>query len=263
MWSVRELGYTYETDIMSAYTFLNVCHWYNIKPNPAIDIGLPSPPLPVLPPETRGFGPVPAVSPDIADGADTVIPPPGATREEEKEEEKEKQQGTIAGIMEEQAAAKPNLRGHTGKGKGKEKGKETEKPTEKAKGGNKPSIASTRASAFFPQPQQQPLEATKEWATAQAAVAPFEPHGKGLIVEENRIFVTCMARVARGEEPGWTREDCMRAVLRRDCELLGYICDLPEKYKEGMFAEEAEEVFKRGNVCARACEAPEHRGFEG
>ncbi len=261
MWSVRQLGYTYETDIMSAYTFLNVCHWFSLKPNPAIDLNLPSPPLPELPSERGGFGPVPsadgvphpppAVTPDIADGADTS--PAVAAKEEEEEQDGK---GTIGGIMAEHQASTPNLRGHKGGAKGKGKGTGTGKAPSKGKGKeDKPSIASMRASAFFPQPQQQqqPLEATKEWATAQAAVAPLEPHGKGLIVEENRVFVTCMARVARGEQPGWTRKDCTRAVLLRDCELLGHICDLPESYKEGMFAEEAERVFKRDNVCARSC----------
>lgn len=292
MWSIKDLGYTYETDIMSAYTFLNVCHWFHLKPNPGIDLNLPSPPMPELPPESR-FGPVPsndgvphpppAVTPAIADGADTAIPPPPPPTEKDAGTGDGTEEGTIEGIMEEQQASTPNLRGH--KGKGKEKGKATPKPTatpkpkgkgnstsaaagkskSKSKSKSKPSIASTRASAFFPAPQQQqPPEATKEWATAQAAVAPFAPHGKGLIVEENRIFVQCMQRAAAaGPGEGPTKADCMEAVLRRDCEMLGYICDLPQNYKDGMFANEAEEIFKKGNVCARSCEASKAKGDWG
>ena len=263
MWSIKDLGYTYETDIMSAYTFLEVCHWFHLKPNPGIDLNLPSPPLPELPPESR-FGPMPstdgvphpppAVTPAIADGADTAIPPDEGT--EKGDEGADKGTGTIEGIMEEQQASTPKLRGHKPKPKPKPKSKGHGNHTSSSKSGSKPSIASTRASAFFPGSEQQqlPQEATKEWAIAQAAVAPFAPHGKGLIVEENRIFVNCMKRVAAaGPEEGLTKADCMKAMLRRDCEMLGYICDLPESYKEGMFATEAEEIFKKGNMCTRAC----------
>ena len=90
-------------------------------------------------------------------------------------------------------------------------------------------------------------------AAAQAAVAPFEPHGKGLIVEENRVFTACMARVQRGEKDA-TREECRREVLKRDCELLGFICDLPETYRDGMHMAADEDVFKQDSVCARSCQ---------
>lgn len=252
MWSIKELGYTYETDIMSAYTFLEVCHWFHLKPNPGIDLNLPSPPMPELSPESR-LGPVAS-----ADGADTAIPP-----DTEKDESADKGTGMIEGIMEQQAST-PKLRGHKPKPKSKGHGNHTSSSNGKSK--SKPSIASTRASAFFPgsERQQLPQEATKEWAIAQAAVAPFAPHGKGLIVEENRIFVNCMKRVAAANpEEGLTKADCMHAVLRRDCEMLGYICDLPENYKEGMFATEAEEIFKKGNICTRACHASKAKGAWG
>lgn len=50
VWSIRDLGYTFETDLFSANTFINTCRWTNLKPNPKLQV-MPYPPsLPPYPP---------------------------------------------------------------------------------------------------------------------------------------------------------------------------------------------------------------------
>ena len=226
MWSTRNLGYTYETDIMSAYTFLNTCHWFSLKPNPGLDLNLPSPPMPDLPPETRQGAPPPpadaAAVPAPVDPAAAVAP-----AQPQKQQMDTSRNSTIKS---------PNLRG---------KQTVVAPPQVQQQHNSSSALALTPAQGGF--------VATKEWAAAQAAVAPFEPHGKGLIVEENRVFTACMARVQRGEK-GAIRAECRREVLKRDCELLGFICDLPETYRDGMHMAADEDVFKQDSVCARSCQ---------
>lgn len=228
MWSTRNLGYTYETDIMSAYTFLNTCHWFSMKPNPGLDLNLPSPPMPDLPPETRQGGPPPP-----ADAA-AAPPAPGDPATAAAPAQPQKQQ---VDTSRNDTTKTPNLRG---------KQTVVAPPQVQQQPQNSPSVLALT-------PEQGGFVATKEWAAAQAAVAPFEPHGKGLIVEENRVFTACMARMQRGEK-GATREECRREVLKRDCELLGFICDLPETYRDGMHMAADEDVFKQDSVCARSCQ---------
>lgn len=223
MWSTRNLGYTYETDIMSAYTFLNTCHWSSIKPNPGLDLNLPSPPMPDLPPETRQGGPPPPPA-DAAAAPPAPVDPAAAAAPAQPQKQQMDSSKT------------PNLRG-----------KQTVVALPQVQ---QPQNSS---SALALTPAQGGFVATKEWAAAQAAVAPFEPHGKGLIVEENRVFTACMARVQRGEK-GATRAECRKEVLKRDCELLGFICDLPETYRDGMHMAADEDVFKQDSVCARSCQ---------
>jgi hypothetical protein len=225
VWSTQQLGYTYETDIMSAYTFLNTCNWLTLKPNPAIDLNLPPPPMPDLPPEIRQIpptGPGGSTQGDVsavpADAAAAAAAAPQFSRKEQKQ--------------------KQNLRG---KSKSHNEAVAVAAPGEAAP-----------AAETVEVPQEGQFVPSKEWAAGQAAAAPFAPHGKGLIVEEHRIFSSCMAAVAR-KEPGVTRADCLEAVLKRDCDNLGYICDLPKDYREGMNMAADEDLFKKDNICARSC----------
>ncbi len=214
VWSIKELGYTYETDLMSGYTFLNVCQWLSLKPNPGIDLSLPSPELPNPPPETRQGPPPPTVG-------DT----------------------TAATQPQKDAVASPNLRG---------KGAAVRQRAPRNK--QQDTTGSNSTAVVFVPPEGVPFTPTKEWAAAQAAVAPFQPHGKGLIVEENRVFTACMARV-NSKEAGVTRDTCLKEVLKRDCEMLGFICDLPQNYRDGpMHMAADEDIFKQDSLCARSCE---------
>ncbi|KAM3577757.1 hypothetical protein VYU27_000301 [Nannochloropsis oceanica] len=216
MWSTRNLGYAYETDIMSAYTFLNTCHWFSLKPNPSLDLDQPSPRMP---------------DPPLADPA--VVPVDPATLPAPAQPQKQ------------QVDSSDNYRTKSPKLRGKQAVAAPPKVQQQQQ--------QHLSSAVVLTPAQGGFVATKEWAAAQAAVAPFEPHGKGLIVEENRVFTACMARVQRGEKSA-TRDECRREVLKRDCEMLGFICDLPETYRDGMHMEADENVFKEGSMCARSCQ---------
>lgn len=93
--------------------------------------------------------------------------------------------------------------------------------------------------------------ATEESAAKAAALAPLQPHGSGLIVEENRVYALCLART---KAAGESSANCLKEVLARDCEMLGFICDLPAHYRDGMGLAKSEEIMKEGNSCARACE---------
>ena len=93
--------------------------------------------------------------------------------------------------------------------------------------------------------------ATAETAAKAAALAPFQPHGSGLLTEENRIYSLCLART---KAAGESSADCLKEVLARDCEMLGFICDLPAHYRDGMGLAQSEQIMKESNSCAKACE---------
>lgn len=228
MWSTRELGYTYETDIMSAYTFLNTCHWSTLKPNPILNISLPAPPMPEISPETRQSPPFPEK------GVTAPLLHPS----------------TVAALADAQKHQdmRSNMTGQSSHLRGK-----NYVPYHK-----KHRIPSTNASIHTKtidksgQDMQAILVPTKEWAAAQAKMAPYEPHGKGLIVEENRVFTACMGS-DRQDNVEKKRAECLKVVLKRDCEMLGFICDLPDTYRDGMHMEADENVFKKDSMCARSC----------
>jgi hypothetical protein len=259
MWNVADLGYTYETDVFSAFGFINQCHWYNFKPNPAL-IGVAPPAFPTVPPTnapTVAPTPTPGSIADKAVDASTTAPSVASAPTEflEDPEASGENEGSDKRAP---LSADPRTDTHLAAVAPKATGAEAKggKMQKQVKGQGQGLRGRKRPEAKAGKKQLQ-LQLKEEGQGQGRGHQPLHTHGLSLIAAENAVYEDCLARGrGRAGDLKKLQAKCRKEVLKHECRNYGPVCDLPDKFVENMGLQFSQQLFKSQHPCARTCRMP-------